>query len=1141
MTNLLLPREIGSLVTSATHSSDAELLRRYCDKGDSEAFEGIVRRHARTVLGVCQRILQERHAAEDAFQATFLQLVRKARTLHSPAALAGWLYRTARRTSLRHRRQSLSSPIVDQSDRSQSPLDLLSARELLTAIEEEIARLPEKYQLPLIFCYFDGLSKGEAAERLGLSVDVFRGRLDRGREKLRLALIRRGFAPTAAFGLLVPVGGPAVAELLRRTVGMCTRGEPTPTAIAVLAADRPSYLMNAGLLAGVLLLGGLALIAATGRTEPQNKHEQSQVTSAQSRQDLYGDPLPPDAIARMGSTRWRHVDDSRTYFDVIPSPTGKLVATVSRGENGKGLVRVWDVSDGRQVCSFPWDDTVVTWNMQFTPDGSRLMILTTRGLVRFHDPRTGKLLAESKPVSEKANEGMAHALTSDGRWVVSNRGYRDNPKLILSEISADPAGKRHQVNLDPPPGKFDFYFAEFNSDGKTLLSSTYDGVTWKPIILHWDIQTGKLSRQIPLAIDDMAMRFSRDGKRLSTERPAGPVPDSLHIWDTATGTQIVKLEGAERGFGMHLSPDGNRIVSGNSEKRGDEKVVRATVWELERGKVIARVKLPEWCYCFYLLPDGKTLLASSFSGMMFGTWDIATGRRLSQATGHESSLRHLEFTRDGKSLLTVSDNPEEWIGVWETMTGKNVRELAAKNGHQRIFLRSSCSFVLTPGGAVVTSGDGVLVWTDLKTGRELRRIALEPIAMKREEGYDIFHEEKLSLTLDPQTGKPAVFGLHTFGPIPELSCPKHGWTSVVTLWDAESGELLAKRAYPLSGFYQTGVVSPDGRLLARDAYDSSTHVVVIESAFSSRDSFKLKQPSAILCDYLFSPDGQTLIAETRKRPSENSVSPVETSTIHLWEVRSGKQRLEFTLPLAPSPLAISHDGHFLAGARPDNKSIHVWDLATGNEVAVRSGYSTLVTTLTFRPDDKALATGHADGTALVWDLSGLPGVKSAVADREAAWKDLASTDAGKAYLAILSLAADPGCVGFLRGRLKPVPKIPEGEIQKLVKDLGNDEFATREAATKTLTKLGDAADVELQTLLRGGISPEQQQRIEEVLAKRGLIESEPDRLRSLRCVEVLERVDSVDARKLLGELAKGAVGARLTREAAVAVRRLRDR
>ncbi|HEX5269079.1 MAG TPA: hypothetical protein VFW33_01265, partial [Gemmataceae bacterium] len=213
------------------------------------------------------------------------------------------------------------------------------------------------------------------------------------------------------------------------------------------------------------------------------------------------------------------------------------------------------------------------------------------------------------------------------------------------------------------------------------------------------------------------------------------------------------------------------------------------------------------------------MLASSFSGMMFGTWDLATGRRLSPVTGHESHLRYLSFTPDGKTLLTAAEDPEERITAWDAATGKKRRELAAPYGAEYLFRSSGEPFVLTPGGAVVSTGNGTLTWTDLTTGRELRRVTPRPVATARE-ANDQFHLERVSLTLDPKTGRPAVFGLHTVGPSPVVSDAK-GWKEVVTLHDAESGELLAHRTYMRNYFYSTSRISPDGRLIARPSHHSS--------------------------------------------------------------------------------------------------------------------------------------------------------------------------------------------------------------------------------------------------------------------------------------------------------------------------------
>src|SRR5262245_27653159 len=119
MAHLPRTRPLDRLAAAAAGPDDAELLRRFRDVGDPDAFAALVRRHARTVLGACRRVLTDPHAADDAFQATFLQLVRKARTERDPHALAGWLYATARRTALRRRRSvppsvATEPPAVDR-------------------------------------------------------------------------------------------------------------------------------------------------------------------------------------------------------------------------------------------------------------------------------------------------------------------------------------------------------------------------------------------------------------------------------------------------------------------------------------------------------------------------------------------------------------------------------------------------------------------------------------------------------------------------------------------------------------------------------------------------------------------------------------------------------------------------------------------------------------------------------------------------------------------------------------------------------------------------------------------------------------------------------------------------------------------
>ncbi len=188
-----LHRLVGSV---ATDGSDAELLGRFATQRDEAAFETLLRRHGPLVWSICRRVLAEEHAAEDAFQATFLVLVRKARSVSKQASIRSWLYAVALRVALRARQQEQLRRRREQETPIRSP-DEATWHDVRPILDEEIQRLPEKYRLPIILCYLEGQTNDEAARLLNCPRGTIATRLARARERLRCQLARRGVTLSA--------------------------------------------------------------------------------------------------------------------------------------------------------------------------------------------------------------------------------------------------------------------------------------------------------------------------------------------------------------------------------------------------------------------------------------------------------------------------------------------------------------------------------------------------------------------------------------------------------------------------------------------------------------------------------------------------------------------------------------------------------------------------------------------------------------------------------------------------------------------------------------------------------------------------------------------------------------------------------
>jgi RNA polymerase sigma factor (sigma-70 family) len=291
--------------------ADGDLLRRFAAGGaDAEAaFEVLVRRHGPMILRVCRSALGDAHAADDAFQAAFLVLVRRAGAVGCDGCLGPWLFQVARRVcgharvvaARRARHEArFAERLADQPD----GLD----PDVAAAVHAEVGRLPERLRAAVVVCDLAGLTYQEAADRLGISHATVRGRLARAREKLRQRLVQRGIGPDAVWA--VPVAVPAAlagATARAAAVAAGRAAGEVPAAVLELVSGGMSMVFTklkaaglSSLAAVVLIAGAVGLTAQTIAPTPPPA-----VTSAQSAYSPEGTPQP----GMMGVVRDRDAGD----------------------------------------------------------------------------------------------------------------------------------------------------------------------------------------------------------------------------------------------------------------------------------------------------------------------------------------------------------------------------------------------------------------------------------------------------------------------------------------------------------------------------------------------------------------------------------------------------------------------------------------------------------------------------------------------------------------------------------------------------------------------------------------------------------------------------------------------------------------
>jgi RNA polymerase sigma factor (sigma-70 family) len=328
------------------------LLARFA-AGEQAAFATLFRRHAGMVLGVCRRVLAGEQDAEDACQATFLLLSRKAASGRWQPSVANWLYLTARRvarnarvTAERRARREQTAAVRE----AVQPVDRMTGRELLAVLDEELERLPPRYREPLVLCYLQGLTRDEAAARLGVLPGTLKSQLERGRKHLGDALTKRGFV--AGAGLLVLAAtspaGPSPPRLVAAVLA-AVAGAPTAAVARLTPAVSGQWKKIAGLV--VLGVGALGIgAAALPPPEAQRPTEKSmparatgtdpapKVEPADRGLDVKGRVLGPDGKPVAGAKLMLPAANPSSVKDVLEvattAPNGSFRCTIKPTDPG---------------------------------------------------------------------------------------------------------------------------------------------------------------------------------------------------------------------------------------------------------------------------------------------------------------------------------------------------------------------------------------------------------------------------------------------------------------------------------------------------------------------------------------------------------------------------------------------------------------------------------------------------------------------------------------------------------------------------------------------------------------------------------------------------------------------------------------
>jgi RNA polymerase sigma factor (sigma-70 family) len=558
------------------------------------------------VWGVCVRALRNTHDAEDAFQATFVVLARKAGAIRQRERVGNWLYGAAYRATLEAkaaRRRVKERQVSNMPEPAAPSAD--PWRDLRPLLDQELNRLPDKYRVPVVLCDLEGRTRRQVARQLGIADGTLSERLSAARRLLAKRLARHGLtlsggalaaalsqnaasatAPAALVAFTVKAaasvaaGHTAAAGVMSAKVAALTQG--------VLKAMLMTKLKIAtALLLSVAMIASLGVAAATRQETPKPAAQKAEK------------PQPKQTDKPEATVTWKERAVVRSHEDEVTTVAfvGKMLLT---GTGGKDAMRLWDLAKGDRIKpDIVWKNHPVELIVAL-PDGDKFAVFCTKPSGEFVNAVW--TVKGPEPGFGSLEKARSLAITSDGKiWVEVLDGQK---KFRLLRFPPDGTGIKepddeHEGNIQA---------AAFSPDDATLATASED----KTVKL-WDCATAKLRATCKGPKEPLlCVAFAPDGKTVA----AGSSDGTVWLWDATTAEKVATLRGHE-------------------------------------GQTVN---------CLTFTPNGK-LLATGGADKTVALWDVATAKRLAVLKGHTGAVRSVAFSHDAGILASGGQDKE--VRLWE--------------------------------------------------------------------------------------------------------------------------------------------------------------------------------------------------------------------------------------------------------------------------------------------------------------------------------------------------------------------------------------------------------------------------------------------------------------------------------------------